>query len=265
MVRTKSLLAFLVFFGLAVDGFAASNSNLQRGGLGFLFPDHNSFSNPGQFGAATGTGLEAYYGRDTASGPQVMTPSLVYGNGMFGLGAYASRSAAVLLSDTHSDTAGVGMGAVLLKGRVTLGAGYEHDLSSSGLGDITGTLTMNSPNRQGLSLGVAYTRGLASGVNSMKAGLGYSFMSNNNVEFNFALPDLTSMANFNLGAYFTTMKGMVYLSGGYVMTKAATTIHGASGRLGFMLGQNVDLSAWANYFFVTSSAVYYGGTLRFAF
>lgn len=267
MSRTKSLLAFLVLFGFAAESFAANSANILRGGLGFLFPDHNSFINPGQFAASHGMAVEAMYGRDTASGPQSVQPSFVYGNGAIGFGAFASRSGADLLSGTHTDTAGVALGANLLKGRLTIGGSYLQTLTPSSSGSVTGTLTFNSPNRQGVSVGVGYTRPLtgATAVSSLTAGLGYSFMSNNNLEVNFKLADITSMSSYDLGVYFTTMKGMVYLGGGYVMSKSATTAHGVSGRLGFMLGQHADLSATATHYFVTGAAVNYGGTFRASF
>jgi hypothetical protein len=181
---------------------------------------------------------------------------------MIGLGAYGSRYG-TLASGT--DSIGGGLGVSLLKGRLTVGARYDKVVGSTEVGDVTGSLTMNPMGGHGMSVGVAYKRTLTAGTSALTAGLGYSFMSNNNLEVNVSWADITNTQNFDLGAYFTTMKSIVYLGAGYIMSKSTVMAHGVTGRLGFMLGQNVDFSGIATYYFVTGSALNYGATLRFSF
>ncbi len=266
MLRTKSLSVFLVLLGIGINANAAS-STINRGGLGFLFPDNNSFSNPGQFADSRGFAVEGVYGRTTATTPtQSLTPSMVFGNGSFGMGAYGSRSGTELLTTAGvTDTIGAGLGISLFKGRATFGAKYDKVLGSANNGTVSGTFTLNPAGAKGMAIGVGYTRDITAGTNAVSAGLGYSFMGNNNIEVDISFPSISALGTFNLGAYFTMMKSMIYLSGGYLMQNSGTMIHGATGRLGFLLGQQVDFSATGTYFFVTGSTISYGGSFRVAF
>lgn len=265
MLRTKSLL-FLVLFGFGIQAIASGGGNIQRGGLGFLFPDNNALVNPGQWSDSRGMAVEAFYGRTTATGGnQSLTPSFVYGNGSMGFGAYATRVGADLTAPL-ADTVGAGLGVALMKGRASLGVRYDKVVGITDNGSVTGTLTLNPPNRKGVALGVGYTRDITAGSQSLTAGLGYSFMSNSNMELNVRFPSLSSASDFDLTACFTAMSNMLYLGGAYLMQKTtATTSHGVQGRLGFILGRSVDLSAWAQNYFVTGSSVSYGGSFRASF
>ncbi len=267
MLRNKSLLAFLVVFGFAMNSFAEQRgANIRRGGFGFLFPDHNNFSNSGQFSTARAIGVEGIYTRDTSTpSNQSLGTSLVYGNGKIGLGAFVSRAGTSLTSG-GIDVGGAGLGVNLLKGRLTVGASYAKPLSGvTDNGQVSGNLTLNPPNQKGVSLGVSFARGLTSNVNSVGGALGYSFSPMAQLEVDFQLPDLTSTSNFNLQAYLNLNRGMVYFSGGYTLVKTASSLSGVAGRVGFVLGRSIDLSAIATYTIATGSPITYGGSFRASF
>lgn len=266
MLRSKSLLAFLVVFGFAINSFAAQGGTIRRGGFGFLFPDHNNFSNAGQFSTARAIGVEGIYTRDTTTpANQSLGASVVYGNGKIGLGAFASRSSTTLTTG-GTDVAGAGLGVNLLKGRLTVGAGYQKPLSGpTDNGQVTGTLTLNPPNQKGVSLGVNFSRGLTSAVNSIGGAIGYSFSQAAQLEVNFQLPNMSTTSNFNLQAYLNLNRGMVYFSGGYTLVRNVTSLNGVAGRVGFVLGRSIDLSAIATYTFLSGSPITYGGSFRASF
>jgi hypothetical protein len=268
MARKQSLFVFLVISGISMNASAAAGGGgIMRGGLGFLFPDHNSFANPGQFSDSRAMAVEAFYKRSTAATPvQTATPSLVYGNGAMGLGIAFSRMATDLMATGATDTVSAGLGFSLVKGRATIGLGYDKSMGGADSGVVSGALTLNPPNRRGVALGAGYKRNLTSGTNMLTAGLGYSFMSNNNLEVNVTFPSLASMSIWSLGAYFTTMKGKLYLSGGYLMNNAlGVSTSGVVGRLGFILGRSVDLSFWGQNFFGAGIPFEYGASFRAMF
>jgi hypothetical protein len=269
MLRTKSLLLLLVLssLGLGMNAHAAGGGgSIQRGGLGFLFPDNNSFVNPGQFVNGHATAVEALYSRQNVSGTsQDATPSIVYGNGTFGLGVYGSRDAVTLLGTPTTDTIGAGLGFGLMKGRAVVGLRYDKVLSGTNNGVASGMLTLNPAGHKGIAIGVGYNRNLSTSVSAITAGLGYSFMHNNSLEVNVTFPDINTLSNWTLGAYLTTMKMPFYLGAGYLMVRnSITTQSGVSARMGFMLGSAMDLSLTTTYFFVTGSPVTYGASFRFA-
>jgi hypothetical protein len=270
MLRTKSLLVLLVLSGIGfgINAHAASGGGaVMRGGLGFLFPDNNSFANPGQFVDSHATAVEGLYSRSNVDGAaQTATPSIVYGNGSIGLGAYGSRQAVTLLGTPTTDTVGAAVGFSLMKGRAVVGLKYDKTLGSTDSGIATATLTLNPAMRKGMAIGVGYTRNISTSVGSLNAALGYSFMHNNNLEVDITFPDISALSAWNLGAYLTTMKGPAFLGAGYVMrNNGTTTSSGASARLGMMVGSMTDISITASYFFATGSPVNYGASLRMAF
>lgn len=262
-MRTKIFLISAIFFA-GSSAFAATGG-IMRGGLGFLFPDHNSFSNEGQFAASRGIGIQASYTKTDVVDLHALGPSFVYGNGNVGFGVYGSRFGTDI-SDSTGDTIGAGLGLALFKGRATIGVGYGAAMSSMGNGNLDLTLTMNPANHKGASLGVGYTMGIGGGTSALIAGLGYSFDSNANFEVNFRLPSISDFSSWNLEAYFTTMKSILYLGGGYIMSNAAGSMsHTASGRLGFILGRSVDLSFIIGKTFATPGPMTLGGTFRVSF
>ncbi len=264
MMRSRTLFIGLAILSLGTPSFARGGGNIMRGGLGFLFPDHNSFANPGQFAESRGMAIQAAYTKMDSPTLHSVAPSFVYGNGAMGLGVYGARTGTTL--GTGADQIGAGLGFSLLKGRMTFGLGYDKQLGvGTGNGDISAQLNFNPANRRGAAFGVGYRRTLGSTVQSLSAGLGYSFMSNKNLEVDIAFPSVSSFSNFNLGAYFTTMAKFFYLGGGYLMSKQGTTVHGAAGRLGFVLGSSFDFSGTIGKYFGAGNPTTWGGTLRASF
>ncbi|MBY0372027.1 hypothetical protein K2X33_15185 [bacterium] len=265
-MRTKLFLLCTVFLAFSPLAQAKGGGGILRGGQGFLFPDHNSFANPGQFALDNGTAIEGFYSRSTATTPtQNLIPSMVYGNGMVGLGVYGEHSGTDALSG-GTNKIGAGVGFSLLKDHLTVGAKYVHTLGTTGAGDLSATMTLNPAGRHGFALGVGYTRQLAASTHGVNAAVGYTFSGNNNVELDVDFPSLTSFSQYNLAAHFTMMKQMIYFGGGYLLNNTTgTMLHGATGRLGFLLGGAADFSVWGRYIFTAGSVVDYGGSFRVAF
>lgn len=266
------VLALALAFSFGAQG--ARKMKVIRGGLGFLYPDHNSAANPGQMSRDDGTSLEAKYTRTSDATPvQSLTPSLAYSNGRLALFAVGTRSGSSFDPDQSTDVAGGGIGFSLGKRRVVnVGASYFTSLESTGtnLSTVKGTINLNPARDQGMSLGVAVGTTMGGTTNPIAGtiGLGYSGKNrNNNIEANLTFNDISATDNYTLSGFFTLGGAMYYFGGGYKHTNVGTTSSGeAVGRLGFVLGRggNVDISALGNYD-LQSSVVTYGGSLRVNF
>src|SRR3989338_8357953 len=91
----------------------AKSGSIARGGLGFLYSDNNSFSNPGNFGESSGFAVDAKYTTANSGASVGATASAVYGTGSLGIGAYDIRSGSNLTNTgAFSDVAGGGIGIV---------------------------------------------------------------------------------------------------------------------------------------------------------
>lgn len=260
------LLGFAVCFSSI--GFAAKNTNLMRGGLGFLFQDHNSFENAGQFAVAKGAALQASYSRGNSfNSDQTLIPSFVYGNGRFGLGVYGSRMGVDLgNSSTAQDRVGAGVGFGLMKERLTVGAGYDRSMSSGTTdnGNLSVTATLNAPGRKGIYFGAAYLMSLnTAGRQGGKAAMGFSFQNNKSFEVVAQFNDLNNYSDYQAGGFLNLGGSDVYLSLGYQFL-GLNMRHQVSGRAGVILGQ-LDISCFANTVLSSGSAVNYGGALRLSF
>ncbi len=267
-MKKSSFLVVVLAAAFATSAFADKSTKIMRGGLGFLFPDHNSFSNPGQFPLSYGMAIETGYTRVNGSSAQALTPSFVYGNGQVGLGAFYSRSGADLGS-TSSNSVGAGLGVSFLKDKFTMGVGYTRVLDSTRTSDgsLQVTANLNGPQRKGPSVGI----GVGTSMNAAggdrqnaSASLGYSFRSNDNIEAGVLFNDLRSTSDFD--PYFAGTIGSqyMYLGGTYRYLKASED-HQVGARLGFILGRYIDFSASANYVLETGGATSYGGTVRASF
>lgn len=264
--RIRVMIGLALCVSLSAFGKA---TNIQRGGLGILFPDHNSFANPGQFAVTYGLAIQGFYTRtDQTPTSQSVAPSLVFGNGRFGFGVYGARSGNDLGSSASStDVVGGGLGISMLKKRITLGASFDKVLESGVDGGIAkASLTFQSPSRKGPSIGAVFAAPVnMTGVkNEVTVGFGHSFKSNTTMEANVKFSDLEDFKNFVAGGYVNLASRVLYLGAGYQFRNVGTQ-HAALGRLGVMLGSRVDLSVYGEKAFVTGSALTYGGSLRASF
>ncbi len=264
------LSALLVVSSSPAATMSSGKTLILRGGWGFLFPDHNSFVNPGQFAVSHGMAFEANYFREQNGSSQAITPSLVYGGNHFGLGAYATRAGGDLLRDGgSSDSAGIGLGFSFAKERLTLGLGYDRSVRPSPTNDgaVKATLTLNPPQRRGVSLGFGMSTVLNRGGGSTQSGVfgvGYQFNTHASLEANLELVNLSTLNDWGVGSFFNIGSQEVYLSVGHRYQHLATTHHGVV-RLGFILGSSVDLSGYASAPLVQGAELGYGVTLRAMF
>ncbi|MEZ4752436.1 MAG: hypothetical protein R3B54_17940 [Bdellovibrionota bacterium] len=266
------VLALAIAFSYGAQG--ARKMKVIRGGLGFLYPDHNSSENPGQLSRDDGTSIEAMYTRTTDSTPtQSLTPSMAYSNGRLGLFVKGTRSGTSFNPDESTDTAGGGIGFSLGKRRVVnVGASYFTSLEggSSSTGTLKGTINLNPARDQGMALGISVgtTVGGSSNPIAGTIALGYSGKNrNNNIEANLTFNDINATDNYTLSGFFTLGGAMYYFGGGYKHTNVSATSTGeVVGRLGFVMGRggSADLSALATYD-LQQSTVTYGGSLRVNF
>jgi hypothetical protein len=262
----RSLWLFCGAMALCGASQAASKTDILRGGLGFLFPDHNSFSNPGQFSISHGMAMEADYSREDSTQLQNLTPSLVYGNGKVGLGAFGSRTGTNLTAKNGSlDVIGAGAGVALAKERLTLGVGYDRVISSSPQndGNLRVEATLNGPQRKGPAFGVEATTTLGSThIAGVTAAAGYSFRSNVSIEAVFKNYDTRQFKNSTLSGFVNWADNMFYLGAGYTYLNL-NSLNEIEGRLGVMLGRFVDVSVFAAKVF--KGELSYGGSLRASF
>jgi hypothetical protein len=268
MKRSLSF-AFAVAFCFASSAYADKSTKIIRGGLGFLYPDHNSFSNPGQFPLSYGMAVEAGYGRTNGSSSQTLTPSFVYGNGKVGVGGFYSRGGTDLLGSSASSSVGFGLGVSFLKDKLTLGAKYDTSLESTRTndGNLAVTVNLNGPQRKGPSLGLGVGTTISADGGDRQnatASLGYSFRSNNSIEAGLTFNDIRDTADFSPFFAGTFGSQYLYLGGSYTYAKAAED-HMVAARLGVILGRYLDLSAQASYVLETGGAATYGATVRASF
>lgn len=269
MKRTLSLLATALLL-VSVPALGADKSTkIIRGGLGFLYPDHNSFTNPGQFPLSYGMAFEAGYTRVNASTTQALTPSLVYGNGKVGLGAFYQRAGAGLTGAGSTNAVGAGFGVALLKNKLTFGAGYSTSLSTGRTDDGTVQLTanLNGPQRQGPSLGLGVTSTINSTIGQRQTatlGVGYSFRSNNSLEGGVKFNRLSTLGDYSPFLAGTLGTQFLYVGANYLYGVLAKT-HTVSARVGFIFGRYVDVSALATRVMTTGGATSYGASLRASF
>lgn len=263
-----SLLVLALVVGAATPAYADKSTKILRGGLGFLFPDHNSFSNPGQFPLSYGMAIETGYTRANGSSDQALTPSFVYGNGKVGLGAFYSRSGTDL-GTASTSSVGVGLGTSFIKDKFTFGASYARALETVRVNDgfVQVTANLNGPQRKGPSLGVGVgttLKQVGGDRQNGNIGLGYSFRSNENFEAGLKFNDLRDTSNFSPYAAGTFGSQYVYMGGSYTYEKTDED-HVVAARLGFIIGRYIDLSALASYVLETGGAATYGATLRASF
>jgi hypothetical protein len=259
---------------LAVPSQAAQQMPISRGGLGFLYADHNSFSNPGNFADDRGTGIQAEYSvQQQASGEpmeQTFIPSAVYGGTDWGFGIFGQRAGTNLLdSSTKTDTIGAGLGVGMFKDRLTIGVSGSRDIdvSQNNNGVVGGSITWNGNGlkREGLALGGAVftTLDQAGGdVQNAVAAIGWGFEMTK-IEAIATFNNLSDMSDWNLGAALTFEGKVFYFSAlyNYLMLSKDSQL---GGRLGIVIGK-FDISALVSNTFNSTSNLSYGATVRIAF
>lgn len=248
---------------------AGGKSNISRGGLGFLYPDHNSASNPGQIALDKGTAFEGQYMMvsDTTS---AAAGSVVYSSGKFAIGAGGLRAGTTLTdAGTYSDTVTGGLGFTLAKDKVTMGITGSRDISDNATSDGTvgATLTFNGSKRQGVSIGFGVDTTLNQAVAETRtatAALGYGFKNNASIEIDAKFNSFDDFSDYTMSGYLNLMGKMFYMSAGgsYVALSQTQTL---AGRLGVVIGNSFDVSGIVNYPMASGSTPSYGGSLRLAF
>ncbi len=249
--------------------FAKSSGTIERGGLGFLFSDHNSFSNPGHFAATRGFALDAGY--DTATSADGLTmgasTSMVYGSGNFGFGAFGNRSGSSLTTTgSFNDFAGAGLGFAAVKGKVLVGLGYRREVSTEQSDDGRVDATMTVMSAKGMSIGFGATSQINANADEKRTAtvaVGFPMSNGFSVEIDGTVNDLSATTNSTASLYATRSGQKAFISIGYLWHNSVWK-HGAAARLGFVLGKSVDISAYASHVFISGNNPAYGGSIRFA-
>ncbi|MBI1861593.1 MAG: hypothetical protein HYR96_11815 [Deltaproteobacteria bacterium] len=252
----------------------AKSGMIERGGLGFIYTDNNSFANPANFGEVKGFSIDGKYTTANSNASLGATASAVYGTGSFGIGAYDNRSGSSLTSTGFfSDSAGVGLGVGLMHGKVLVGAGYRQTVSGTAAdtGGVNASVTVK--NEKGISFGVAGSQqlGSVSGTNKQTATAGVGFAASNGImtELAMTLNNIAEMSNYTAGAFLTKGGQNAYVGLGYYYDSlgnggSGVATHTGAARLGVILGRSFDMSIFAQYTFVAGATPAYGATIRYA-
>lgn len=257
---------------LAVPSHAAQQMPISRGGLGFLFSDHNSFENPGNFADDKGTGVQASYSiQQQANGQpaeQDFTPSVVYGGTDWGFGVFGQRAGTDLLSDNNkTDSVGAGLGVGMFKDRLTIGVEGSRsiDTNQTNNGVVGGSITWNGMKREGFAIGgAAYTTldQVGGDVQNGMAAIGWGFEMTK-LEAIATFNNFNNLNDWDMGGALTFEGRVFYFSAlyNYLMLSNESQL---AGRLGFVIGK-FDASVFVQNTFVTGSNPEYGATVRIAF
>lgn len=267
-MKRLSWMSVCMFALICASGHAEKRMALTRGGLGFLFADHNSFANAGNFALDKGTAAEVSYGQFKNVPIVAAQPSFVYGSGKVGFGLYGQRIA-TSLSDTNAiDSVGGGLGVTLAKDRVTLGVYGSRSLATTPTSDGTvgATFTLNGNKRVGFSLGGAVDTTLNATNGDTKSGraaIGWGFNTNTSIEAVATLNDIENTEDVNLAGYLNWSGQMFYFSGGVIYNKLLQTTS-VAGRAGLAFGR-FDVSGFTTMATESGGEMFYGGSARLAF
>lgn len=255
------------------QGFAAlggvPKSSFNRGGVGFLFNDNNSFNNVSSQSGSHGAAFEVQYGY--GSNVSAAQTSLVWGNGTVGLGAYGNRTGVSLTQASRNvDTVGVGASVALSKERFHVGAKFERPINvrTSNSGIAEGSFTLMNAKGMGFGLGGSYSSQLASetGANLqvLKVSLGYSFRPNSGMEAIARINDMMNTLNWTAGGSINYADNIFFIGAGYEYTNIGA-ISTVIARFGFIIGKHFDISVLGNYSLVSGSNPFVGGSARLSF
>lgn len=263
----QKALALLVLITLSGSAFAeGKSSSISRGGLGFLFSDTNSFSNPGRFSLMRGRALQFLGTRNPEDSTQALTPSFVYGTGGFGLGVFVKREGLnMIVSDRSTDSVGAGLGFNFAKNRVSVGFGVEKSVDAfADDGVFLATITLH-PAGKGFSMGagVSTTTNVSPSTRTAHVAMGYAFNPMVSFEAIAKFNNLTDTNDITGSGFFTLSGQRAYLSAGANYVKLTKHVE-AMGRVGVVFGA-FDLSAIASKDFAFGKKLKYGGSLRVRF
>ncbi len=252
------------------SGFAAT-SMLSRGGLGFLFPDHNSFNNASQFALDKGTAIDVTYSTQSQTGgnAQTITPSVVYGGNNFGFGVGVERAGTSLTSSSgNTDVIEGGFGVAMAKQRLTFGVSGSRQLTSPQTSDGTvgGQLTWNGDKRMGFTTGVGVNTTINQAGGDVKSGtaaVGWGFNAMTKVEAVARFNDLSAFSDYSLGAAITMEGQMLYGAGGFTYNML-TKVSSVQGRVGLTFG-HWDFSAAVDDTLTSGSSMKFSGQARIMF
>lgn len=267
----KKFFILSLMVGLVIPAWADKKGAYLRGGLGFLFPDANSFVNGGQMALNRGVGFEANYLKQDNSELQSGTASMVWAGGSSGVGLGVTRIGTELSdSATSFDLLQAQAGTSLVKDSVTVGAVYTRALESVAGSDSVGGQVNFNFGRHGegwvMGLGATTTLGRESNSQSGKVGLGYAFKGGIMMEASYGMDDLENAGeNHTVSGAFVYNGSAWYVSGQYNdVTLAGLKASTIAGRLG-LVWRKLDLSAQMTKGTTEGSNAIYGGTLRLVF
>lgn len=269
MKLTKIIVLILLVCLVPTNSFA-KKTHILRGGFGFLFPDHNSFANPGQFAITHGAAFEASYSQASIGSVKGLNSSFVLGKGKWGMGVFGSRVGTAIDSPaTSADVVGGGIGFSILKERMTLGVSYVRsiDVAQTSDGAASVSLTMNGPKRMGPTIGLGATTSLNAAGGDQQSGVigfGYTFKSNVNLEANYNQNNFRNTDDFTASGFVNYGAKYFYFGAGYSYLNVAGD-HQIKGRIGFLLGRFVDFSVFADQTLESGGALTYGVSLRASF
>jgi hypothetical protein len=280
---------------LTTAAHAENRNMMRRGGLGFIYTDFNSFNNVGEFAldkgvaaqiegmttlsstsSTTSTSPSSPGGNasTTTSSGNTLTaePSLVMSNGKVGFGIKDDRVGTNLTtSGNYSDVIEAGLGAALIKDRVTLGVDYSKTISGSvpDNGVVGADLTIQGAGRTGAAIAFGGSQELSavSGTNltTAKGAIGYGFRNRTSIEADIVFNNvMNNSKDYTLSGFFTTEARVIYFSGG-VQYQALSAVTSVLGRLGFVLGKYVDFSVIGSFPFASGNNPTLGGTFRVVF
>lgn len=263
MIKACSL--FFVFFLLSTTAMGASKSSISRGGFGFLFADTNHFNNPGLFSQLRGFSFTGDFEKDQDAGEVAAGSSMVFGNGRVGLGAFAERRGwDIQETATTTDSAGAGFGFNFAKNMAMVGVGYQRSIDQYAPSDgtVSGTLTYQ-PVGKGFSIGGGYamTINADTDVKSAIGALGYSFSPMVQVEGTFTMNDINDTSNFTAGGFINVTGRFLFATGGFTLDNPSA-VKTAMARVGFVLGNVVDISGYGSKVLETGSEYNFGGVFR---
>ena len=263
MIKAYSFFALSLL--LSTTALGASKSSISRGGFGFLYADTNHFNNPGLFSQLRGFAIAGDMEKNLDTDDISTSPSVVYGNGRVGLGVTAQRTGPNPMNPGTSTVSAVaGFCFNFAKNMAMVGVGYERSIDGNAPNDglVSGTITYQ-PTGKGFSIGGGYsmTINADTDVKAAIGALGYAFNPMVQVEGTFAVNDLTDMTDYTIGGFLNITGRILYVTGGFTMENLSTE-KTAMARLGFVLGNAVDISGYGSKLLVTGSEYNVGGVFR---